>query len=114
MFVSHLFYLTTGFNPCGLSALPLMAAPPPGWLIAGTGLSAVAGAIPGVPCLGPGGRAGPAVRGGDHGWANESGNPSRSAMSFRFCTWTPEGTSLSLAFWLIWSARIYAATDQRS
>jgi hypothetical protein len=49
MFVSHVFYLTTGFKACGLTALPLVAAPPPGWLIAGIGLSAVAGAIPGVP-----------------------------------------------------------------
>jgi hypothetical protein len=35
-------------------------------------------------------------------------------MSFKFCTWTPEGTSDSLEFWLICSARIYAATDHRS
>jgi hypothetical protein len=48
MFVSHVFFLTY-FNPFGFTALPLVAAPPPGWLIAGTGLSAVAGAIPGVP-----------------------------------------------------------------
>ena len=48
MFVSHVFFLTY-FNPFGFTASPLVAAPPPGWLIAGTGLSAVAGAIPGVP-----------------------------------------------------------------
>ena len=36
--------------------------------------------------------------GSDQGSAKDSGNPARSARSFRFCTWTPEGTSLSLAF----------------
>jgi hypothetical protein len=61
------FYLTTGFKPFGFTALPLVAAPPPGWLIAGTGLSAVAGAIPGVPWLGSGGWAETAVAGSDHG-----------------------------------------------
>jgi hypothetical protein len=48
MFVSHVFF-STYFNPFGLTGLPLMAAPPPAWLIAGTGLSPVAGAMPGVP-----------------------------------------------------------------
>jgi hypothetical protein len=48
MFVSHVFFLTY-FNPFGFAALPLVAPPPPAWFIAGTGLSPVAGAMPGVP-----------------------------------------------------------------
>jgi hypothetical protein len=48
VFVSHVFFLTY-FDPFGFAVLPLVAKLPPGWLIAGTGLSAVAGAIPGVP-----------------------------------------------------------------
>jgi hypothetical protein len=48
MFVSHVFFLTY-FNPFGFTALPPPARAPPGWLIAGTELSPVAGAMPGVP-----------------------------------------------------------------
>jgi hypothetical protein len=48
VFVSHLFFLTY-FNPFGLGALPVVAGLALGSVIAGTGLSPVAGAIPGVP-----------------------------------------------------------------
>src|ERR1035437_7375903 len=78
------------------------------------GFSGYAGAIAGVPCFISAGVAPPPVDGKSQRGAKPSGQPVAPAPYLTVATFAPVGTSFSVASWLSCSARIYAATAQRS